>query len=326
MIDPVDPVDTVDLVDPARALRLAPGVGLPPVLQAGGGSLVAVVAPAGPVVDSVATLPAVEALYARHGHRVRLYPGCHARTGYLAGDDTRRLADLHAALAEPDVAAIHCLRGGYGAMRLLDGIDTRLVRQARPPLIGYSDITALHALWLQQGRTALHAPMPASDLVQPGRAADEAALFALLHRGIAPGAAVDGGAVLADDSAALRHPGRAEGVLMGGNLSLVAALLGTRWALPAAGAILFLEDVSEELYRVDRLLTQLRLAGVLDAAAGFLIGSFTESESPLALLQQTLLPICRQHDKPLLSGWPAGHGTPNRPLPLGLRVVLDVPA
>ena len=122
----------------------------------------------------------------------------------------------------------------------------------------------------------------------------------------------------------MRHPGRAEGRLIGGNLSLIAALLGTPWALQPQGAILFIEDVSEALYRADRLLTQLRLAGVLDAAAGFLIGSFTESESPLHLLQQTLLPVCRQQNKPLLSGWPSGHGTPNRPLPLGLRVVLDV--
>ncbi|MCY7316195.1 MAG: LD-carboxypeptidase [Rubrivivax sp.] len=309
----------------APALRLQAGFALPPVLDARGGSVVAVIAPAGPVADASAVLPAVQALYARHGHRARLHPGCGVNTGYLAGDDDLRLADLHAALADPEVAAIHCLRGGYGAMRLLDRIDPALVRQARKPLIGYSDITALHALWLQQGITCIHAPMPASDLILPGRDADEAALFALLHQGLAGGAAVDAGAALATDSIALRYPGRAAGRLIGGNLSLVAALLGTPWAVPVQGAILFLEDVSEQVYRVDRLLTQLRLAGVLDAAAGFVIGSFTEGEAPLALLQQTLLPICQRHGKPLLSGWPAGHGTPNRPLLLGLPVVLDVP-
>jgi muramoyltetrapeptide carboxypeptidase len=118
-------------------------------------------------------------------------------------------------------------------------------------------------------------------------------------------------------------PGRAEGVLIGGNLSLVAGLLGTPWAWPAEGAILFLEDVGEELYRVDRMLTQLRLAGVLDAVAGIVLGSFTETDSPTELLRDMLVPLCRAAGKPLLAGWPSGHGTPNRPLPMGVRVALD---
>jgi muramoyltetrapeptide carboxypeptidase len=122
------------------------------------------------------------------------------------------------------------------------------------------------------------------------------------------------------------HPGVAEGVLIGGNLSLVAALCGTPWAWNPHGAILFLEDVSESLYRVDRYLTQLQLAGVLHAVAGIVLGSFTESEAPEALLRERLLPLCRELGKPLLGGWPTGHGTPNRPLPLGLRVRLDAGA
>jgi muramoyltetrapeptide carboxypeptidase len=122
--------------------------------------------------------------------------------------------------------------------------------------------------------------------------------------------------------AAWRVAGRARGRLVGGNLSLVAALLGTPWAWPVAGAILFLEDVCEAPYRIDRLLTQLRLAGVLDAASGFVLGSFTEGDDPTAVLQEHLAGL----GKPLLAGWPAGHGRPNRPLPLGLRVALDAAA
>ena len=280
------------------------------------GDLIAVIAPAGPVAPEA--LPAVEALYARWGWRVRLYPSCLANTGYLAGPDALRLADLHEALADDEVAAIHCLRGGYGAMRLLDGINTDLVRRKPKLLIGYSDITALHALWAQQGLPSLHAPMPASDLIKPGREGDEQALVDLLRHGLVEGA------VLAPmlDADAPRVPGRAEGVLMGGNLSLVASLLGTRWAWDLRGAILFLEDVSEEVYRVDRYLTQLRLAGALDAVAGFVLGSFTEEVSPAALFQDMLAPL----GKPLLGGWPTGHGTPNRPLPMGLRVTLDATA
>ena len=277
------------------------------------GDLIGVIAPAGPAAPHA--LPAVQALYARHGYRVRLYPGCHADTGYLAGPDTLRLADLHAALADDAVAAIHCLRGGYGTMRLLDGIDAGLLKRKPKLLMGYSDITALHALWALHGLPSLHAPMPASDLIKPGREADEAALFHLLRHGL------QAGAVLAPalEPGALNLPGDVSGQLIGGNLSLVAALLGTPWAWKPEGTILFLEDINEELYRIDRLLTQLRLAGVLDAVAGFVLGSFTEEVSPAALLRDTLLPL----NKPVLGGWPTGHGTPNRPLPMGLRVQMQ---
>jgi muramoyltetrapeptide carboxypeptidase len=288
------------------------------------GSLIGVIAPAGPARPEA--LAQVEPLYARFGHRVRLYPGCFQNTGYLAGSDATRLADLHQALADDDVAALHCLRGGYGAMRLLDGIDDTLVRARPKLLIGYSDITALHALWAGSGLPSLHAPMPASDLVKPGREDDAQALFALLRDGLAAGAVLAPALDPAARAAGLHAGGRAQGRLIGGNLSLVAALLGTHWAWDARGAILFLEDVSEELYRVDRLLTQLRLAGVLDTVAGLVLGSFTEAESPDALLREMLVPLCQRRGVPLLAGWPTGHGTPNRPLPLGVHATLDADA
>ena len=295
---------------------------IPPLPQ---DSLIAVVAPAGPAQpDALARLPD---LYARFGFRVRIYPGCHATCAselgggadYLAGDDATRLADLHAALAAPDVAAIHCMRGGYGAMRLLPEIDTALVRSARKLLIGYSDITALHALWCREGLVSLHAPMPTSDHLKAGREADTEALFKLLQQGHAAGSTWQP-ALLPGPS--LRIAGSATGRLVGGNLSLVAALLGTPFAWPAHGSILFLEDINEDAHRVDRLLTQLRLAGVLDAVAGFVLGSFTEGDRPLGPLQQMLAPL----GKPTLGGWPAGHGTPNLPLPLGAQVRLEVSA
>jgi muramoyltetrapeptide carboxypeptidase len=288
------------------------------------GDLVGVVAPAGPV--SAEQLAAVPALYAKHGLRVRLFPACHQQTGYLAGSDAMRLADVHGALLDDDVVALHCLRGGYGAMRLLDGIDEDLVRRQQKLLIGYSDITALHALWARVGLPSLHAPMPASDLIKPGRQADEEALFALLQRGWRAGDVIAPQLQSDAHSLGLHVPGAAEGLLIGGNLSLVGSLLGTRWAWDATGAgrgaILFLEDVSEDLYRVDRWLTQLRLSGMLNAVRGFVIGSFTEAESPMPLLKQMLVPL----NKPLLAGWPTGHGTPNLPLPMGVRVRLDATA
>ena len=288
------------------------------------GALIGVIAPAGPARPEA--LAEVESLYGRFGYRVRLYPGCHQNIGYLAGDDATRLADLHDALADDEVVALHCLRGGYGTMRLLDGIDTALLRAKPKLLIGYSDITALHALWALHGLPSLHAPMPASDLIKPGREDDVQALFALLRQGLAAGDILAPVLDPAARAGGLHAGGRARGLMIGGNLSLVAALLGTPWAWQARGAILFLEDVSEELYRVDRLLTHLRLAGVLDAVAGFVIGSFTEAESPAALLHQMLMPRCQRQGKPLLAGWPSGHGTPNRPLPMGVRMALDADA
>lgn len=285
------------------------------------GDLVGIVAPAGPAApESVA---AVEALFAAQGLRARLYPSCHARDprhGFLAGDDARRLADLHAAFADPQVQAVCCLRGGHGSLRLLDRIDGALLRaNAHKPFVGYSDITALHALRVREGLAGLHAPMPASDWVHPGGEGDAEALFAWLKRAVPRGTCL--APALAEG--AWRVPGRASGRLVGGNLSLVAALLGTPWALRGDDAILFLEDVCEAPHRVDRLLTQLRLAGLLAAVRGVLLGSFTEGGGDAT-------EVLREHlgalGKPVLAGWPAGHGRPNRPLPLGLRATLDADA
>lgn len=282
------------------------------------GACLGVVAPAGPPKEGVLAqvVPLVESL----GYRAKLFPGSAgpAQLGHLAASDVQRLADLHAAFADPEVDAVLCLRGGYGCIRLLDRLDVELLRRHPKLLIGYSDITALHALWASEGLPSLHAPMPASDLIKPGREADEAALFDALLGGLRAGS------VLAPtlEPHTPRTTGTAEGTLIGGNLSLVAALMGTPWAWNPHRAILFLEDVSEEPYRVDRYLAQLRLGGVLGAVAGVVLGSFTEEDYPLALLKETFESL----GKPVLGGWPTGHGTPNRPLPMGLRARLDATA
>ena len=283
------------------------------------GDTVAVIAPAGPSTpDRVArVLP----LFERFGLHARLYPSCHARHpqhDFLAGDDDMRLADLHAAFTDTDTAAVFALRGGWGSARLLDRIDTALLRANPKLLVGFSDITALHALLAREGLIGVHAPMPGSNLVLPGNEGDAEALFTLLMQPLPAGHCF--APTLAAD--AWRVPGRASGTLVGGNLSIVAALLGTPWAWPSEGTILFLEDVSESLYRVDRLLTQLRLAGVLERTRGFVLGSFTEDADPAVVLREHFADL----GKPLLAGWPAGHSVPNRALPLGVAVTLDADA
>lgn len=288
------------------SLRLAP---LP------AGSLLAVIAPAGPPQPE--RLAQVTPLLEGLGFRARLYPGCAgpAALPYLAASDAQRLADLHAALADPEVDALLCLRGGYGCLRLLPGLDRRLVARARKPLIGYSDITSLHAVWAQLGIPAWHAPMPASDWLQPGGLADAAYLARALQRGVHAG-----DMLTAEAPHPLSRGDRARGRLLGGNLAVLASCLGTPAMPSLAGAILFLEDVGEDPYRIDRYLAQLKYAAAFEGLAGLLLGSFSGADSAESVLADHLHAL----DLPLLAGWPAGHGQPNRALPLGLELELKV--
>ena len=298
-------------------------------LQAG--DLIGVIAPAGPAKPEQPAL--VEQLLARHGFRARLYPSCFQREGYLAGPDALRLADVHAAFADTDVHTVICLRGGYGCGRLLGSIDTALLQRHAKLLVGYSDVTALHALLGTLGIASMHAPMLSSDLIHAGHEEDADALFALLRQGLragqvmrpllmaSPWKVVDSVVNSAMDS---MH-GVAEGRMVGGNLSLVASMLGTPWAFDCAGAVLFLEDVNEEPYRVDRLLGQLHHSGDLQCAAGFILGSFTDM-APAAEIGAILAHYLAPLRKPVIAGWPAGHGTPNRALPIGVRVRMDAAA
>jgi len=276
------------------------------------GDTVAVVAPAGPAsADLVARVPAL--LQAR-GWRTRLYPSCHAQRGFLAGDDALRAADLHSAFADPEVRLVWCLRGGYGSARLLPLLDLPRIQQGHKLLVGYSDITALHTVLADRGVPSLHAPMPASDLLLPGRESDADLLFSAWAAGLKRGHPWR-----PTTAPRLRVPGIARGRLLGGNLAVLASLLGTPWQPRAEGTLLFLEDVNEEAYRVDRLLVQLKHAGVLAAASGFVLGGFTGADDATEVLAEHLLPL----NKPLWSDWPAGHCSPHWPVPIGAQVELD---
>lgn len=281
------------------------------------GDLVGIVAPSGPAAPG--QVERVPALLARHGLRARLFPGCHAahpRHDFLAASDAQRTADLHAAFADADVQAVWCLRGGHGSLRLLPGIDAVVLQAAaHKPFVGYSDATALHALRDRAGLPGWHAPMPASDLLDDAARDDADALFGTLMQPLPRGTVL--APALAADT--WHVPGVARGRLVGGNLCLLAALQGTPWAPDLGGALLFVEDVDEPPYRVDRLLLQLRLAGALDAAAGFVVGRFSGAADAGEVLREHL----HATGKPVLAGWPAGHGRPNRALPLGVNATLD---
>ncbi|MQY08582.1 S66 peptidase family protein [Actinomadura macrotermitis] len=293
------------------------------------GDRVAVVAPSGPV--DPARLDAGRAVL--RGLGLEVIVGKHAlqRTGLaeepapaswhgLAGADADRAADLTDAWCDPAVRGVVCARGGYGATRVLDHLDWAALAAAGPKaLLGSSDVTALHAAFgARLGVTTFFGPMPAGFL-GTGHAASVESLRAALF------GAPDGRPAAVRGTHAL-VPGRAEGPLTGGTLALLTALLGTPYAPPpAAGRIVFLEDVTEAPYRIDRMLVQLRQSGWLDGAAGFALGAFTDCGDPAeldAVLAARLGPL----GVPVLAGLPAGHGTCQSTLELGARVRLDAGA
>ena len=277
------------------------------------GARVAVIAPA-----SSFDRPSFEAglalLAARY--EVRYGEGIFERHRYLAGSDERRLAELTGALEDSTVKGVFCARGGYGATRLLRHLGS--VRLAAPkPLVGFSDVTALH-LWLQgQGFASIHGPV----LTQLGRlgSTTRERLFGLLES-TSPAAPL-----LATDTFV---PGVAEGPLLGGNLSVITRLLGTRYLAPLDGAILLLEDVGERPYRLDRMWTHLTLAGVFARVRGIALGTFTQCEEKDADYRaaDVLRELAAATGLPCAAGFPIGHGDQNEPVPLGARVRLDAGA
>lgn len=278
--------------------------------------MIGVIAPAGPA--PLDTDKAVQWMRAR-GYSLKVFPGVYEKNGYLAGSDEVRLGDLHAAFADSEVDAIICLRGGYGTPRLLDRIDFDLLRDNAKPFIGYSDITALHlAISRYAGFVTFHGPMLNADLLGGKQKPTESSFFNMLR------GQVRAGTVLAHPVAyplTTIEPGVAHGRLLGGNLAMIAATMGTPYEIDAEGVILLIEDINEPLYRIDRLLTHLRLAGTLHKLRGVLVGDVAGVELAALdrLLKQTFEPL----NIPVLSGWRSGHCDPNLTLPMGALVRLD---
>ena len=277
------------------------------------GDRVAVVAPAGPFDRA-----SFEAGLAVLGERYRLQydSGIFEQQRYLAGDDARRLGELTRALTDPTIRAVFCARGGYGTMRLLEKLALHL-RYTDVPIVGFSDITALHQWRQRRGFVSIHGPVM-TQLGRLGRSTHER-LFSLLES-IAPAAALNGTETFVG--------GSAEGVLLGGNLSVFTRLLGTPFMPELEGAILLLEDVGERPYRLDRMWMHLQLAGVFRKVSGIVLGSFTgcEERNETYTSQDVLRELAVATGLPCAAGFPIGHGDSNEPVPLGVRVRLDATA
>lgn len=239
------------------------------------GDTVALIAPSGPVASEKHDL-AVENL---ESLGLKVKPGRHWRgvSGFFSGTDEERLEDLNAALRDPEVRLVVCARGGYGAMRLLDHIDWDAWKNDPKPILGYSDITALHcAGFARIGVQGWHGAIPAGKWCDFERASLEAALFGpseydLLASGNRPSSAP---LSLGNAVANARAGESVTGTLLGGNLCILASLSGTPYLPKTDGAILLLEDVGEYPYRIDRFLVQLELAGVFSGARAILVGKF----------------------------------------------------
>jgi len=229
---------------------------------------------------------------------------CFLRHDYLAGNDDARLRDLHIAFAAPDVRGIFVARGGYGAARLLPYIDYTMIRRNPKVFLGYSDVTALHIAITQIcGFVTFHGPMVAVD-------------FGMCD--ITMKSLVDAvcGQPTATPKLTTIVPGYANATLTGGNLTLLAASLGTAFEIDTSGRILFIEDISEDPYRIDRMLLQLKQAGKFSDAVGILLGDFTPQtlENLHICINELIIP----EGKPTMAGQPSGHCLPNLTLPLGL--------
>ncbi len=281
----------------------------PPRLKRGG--RIGVVAPAG-CVDQRAIEEGVEAVR-KEGFAVELAPNIYGRKGYLAGDEHARTNDLVDFFRRADIDAIFCARGGFGSIQLLP----RLTDQLKPKIfVGYSDITVLLNWFLQKvGMVTFHAPMLAMDIAR-GLSERAKQHFWGMLTGETKEWKVQLGEII--------RPGVAEAEMMGGCLSLLVTTLGTPYEIDTTGKLLFIEDVDEKPYRIERMLTHLKMAGKLERLSGVVFGDFRGCEGDGARdVRQVIGELFGEASYPVIMGMAAGHGQENLALPFGVKMALN---
>ena len=275
------------------------------------GQGIGIIAPAGPV-----TQPEIQPgldLLKKLDYTIIPSPNLYNKEGYLAGNDDIRLEDLQLMLNNRDIQAIFCARGGYGTLRLLDKIDFDLIRRNPKIIVGYSDITALLlAIFKKTGLVTFHGPVVKE--FSKNNIRNLESVFQLVSSDGLLNLDLSGGKVL--------YPGKAVGTIMGGNLSIISHLIGTPFMPSLKDAVLFIEEKGEPLYRIDRMLTHLKLSGILNGLAGFIWGVFEEC-GDVSAIDQLLADILSDMEIPSITGLPVGHGQQNITIPIGLQAVLD---
>lgn len=308
----------------------AEGASLPPLKpeRLRPGMTIGVVAPSSPADEDETVRYGLE-LVESFGFKAK--PGKHLfeRTQYLAGPDEARAADLNAMFADSDVGAIMALAGGYGAMRILPHLDYDVIRANPKALIGYSDITALHcALHRKCGLITYHGQTALSRFTGYSIAEFQKVLMepkANVPIGAPPPFETGPGRVQRENRITTFRPGVARGRLIGGNLTLVSCLMGTPYEPDFAGRLVFLEDVHEKPYRVDRMLTQLLLSGRLAKAAGLIFGKFTDAEDTgnTFSLEHVLRDAAARLEIPCARGLMIGHVADQTVVPIGIEAEFD---
>ena len=254
------------------------------------------------------------------GYKVKVGKTLGNRFHYFAGTDEERRQDLQEMLDNPEIKAILCGRGGYGMSRIIDSLNFTKLRKSPKWIIGYSDITLLHAhLYTKFNIASFHSPMAAA--FNDGEFANE--YIQTLRKGL------KGNRLSYKSSGhSFNRPGKASGELIGGNLSLVAHMIGSASAYQTKGKILFLEDVGEYIYNIDRMMIQLERSGMFNQLAGLIIGGFTEMKDTLVPFGATVEEIIQEriakYSFPVCFGFPVSHATENYPLKVGVKHELVV--
>ncbi len=283
------------------------------------GDLIGVVSPASPPHDNARIARGISYLLSR-GFRVRIGNGVGIKSGYFAGSDRVRRQDVEAMFADEQVRAILCSRGGYGSARLLETLDWDVIRNNHKIFAGFSDITALSmGLFAECGLMTFAGPMVAAEFADVISPVAENAFWEMLMQPQPQRELQAGNAVRTI------RAGRAEGQLLGGNLSVLCSLIGSPYLPRFAGSILFIEDVGEQVYRIDRMLLQLKYSGILKQVAGVVLGSFTavppapQDRDLDEVFEEYLLPL----NVPIIAGFPFGHIKDKITLPIGAWVMMD---
>lgn len=284
------------------------------------GDTIGIVAPASPTSKEKIE-KACEKL-SQMGFRVVVGKNCHSQYGYLTAEDKLRAEELNSMFANKDIDGIICLRGGYGTPRILDLLDYELIKNNPKVFVGYSDITSLHiALNKYADLVTFHGPMAASDIA--GDFSDfsrDSLLNAISSDEFNP--------IIRNATEEIKtiNGGIAVGQIIGGNLSLLTSTLGTPYEIDTKGKILFIEEIGEDTYKIDRMLTQLRLAKKLEEAKGIILGNFNNclpSDQGDFRLEEVFEQIIKPLNKPTIYNLQAGHCDPAITIPFGVKARLD---
>lgn len=283
------------------------------------GDTVMIVAPAGIISDSTALNDGIK-LFKDWGLHVKLGKHVFKRSGHFAGTDEQRTEDFQAALDDKTVKAIWCARGGYGSVRILDKIDFTDFKENPKWLIGFSDITAFHSAIHTMGRETIHATMPVTVNFEhkERKKADKTLKRALFGKSLS----------YKTPKNDFNRQGKAKGQIIGGNLALLASMAGSKSAMFTGGKILFIEEIGEYIYSMDRMLYTLKRSGFFDNCVGVIVGGISnvkENNTDFGKpIEQVILDILDYDDIPVVFDFPAGHIRDNRAIILGREVTLEV--